>query len=72
LLVDHAKLVVIDYSPALERASSQVPRLLAREGIQIICGADLVLKDEEISASRYAQRRFIVFRQAIDKPQSRN
>ena len=71
-LVDHAKLVIVEYSPKLERASSQVPRLLAREGIQTICGVDLVLRDHEISASCYAQRRFVVFRQADDKSNSRN
>jgi hypothetical protein len=60
-LIDHAKTVVIDYPPALERASSQVPQLIERDGIEVTCSFELLLDDEEISGSPYARRRFIVF-----------
>jgi hypothetical protein len=65
-LIDKAKVVVIEYPPALERASSQVPQLLARKGTEILCSFSLVLDDEEIAGSPYTERRFIVFRQSTD------
>ena len=61
-LIDKAKVAVIEYPPALERASSQIPRLIDREGTEIICSFELLLEDEEIVATPYARRRFIVFR----------
>jgi hypothetical protein len=63
-LIDNAKIVVVEYPPALERASSQIPHLLDRDGADIICSFELLLEDEEISGSPYARRRFIVFRQS--------
>lgn len=62
-LIDRAKLVVVEYAPALERAASQVPRLLAREGARVLCSVELVLEDGELSDTPYARRRFVVFRQ---------
>jgi hypothetical protein len=68
-LIDNARVVVVEYSPALERASSQVPRLLAREGTEILCRFELFLEDEESADSPYADRRFVVFHQSTQSSQ---
>jgi hypothetical protein len=70
-LIDHAKLVVVEYPPALERAASQVPRLLDREGVRVLCSFELLLEDPELSDTPYARRRFVVFRQeAAPRPRA--
>jgi hypothetical protein len=66
-LIDGAKIVVIEYPPTLDRAASQIPRLLAREGTEVTCSFELYLEDREITTSLYARRRFVVFRQSIDR-----
>jgi hypothetical protein len=65
-LIDRAKLVVIEYTPSLDRAASQVPQLLAREGVRVLCSFELLLEDAELSDTAYARRRFVVFRQEAD------
>jgi hypothetical protein len=65
-LIDQAKVVVIEYSPALARASSQVPRILARQDTETVCRFELLLEDEEIRDTPFARRRFIVFRHPLD------
>ena len=64
-LIDRARVVVVEYPPELDRASSQVPHILARPGIAMICNFELILKDDEIAASPYARREFIVFHQTL-------
>ena len=59
-LIDRAKVTVIEYSPALERAASQVPHLLDRGTLTVRCTIDLTLDDELICGSAYAVRRFSV------------
>jgi hypothetical protein len=59
-LIDRAKVVVIEYPPALERASSQVPAILARPSTRIRCSIGLSLDDWIIGGSPYAERRLYV------------
>ncbi len=59
-LIDNAKVVVLEYPPALERAASQVPYILGRETLKQRCSIRLILDDEEIAGSPYAERRFFV------------
>jgi hypothetical protein len=66
-LIDNARIVVVEYAAALERASRQVPYLLARKGVVPGCSFELLLHDAEIADSPYAQRKFIVFRMAAQE-----
>lgn len=59
-LIDNARTVVIEYSPALPRASSQVPRIVGRPGLSAVCSVDMELNDAAIAGSPYAKRRFHV------------
>ena len=59
-LIDNARTVVLEYSPALERASSQIPCILARPTIKVRCSIEFTLDDTEIRGSPYARRRLIV------------
>jgi hypothetical protein len=59
-LVDHARKVVIEWSPQLERAALQVPHLLSRSGLRQLCRIDLALEDGTIEHSPYGQRRLVV------------
>lgn len=59
-LIDSAKVVVIEYPPALERASSQVPAILARPQTKVRCSIGLSLDDGAIAGSPYAERRLYV------------
>ena len=61
-LIDGARITVIDYAPALARAADQVPLILARPTVSMVCSLDLVIDDPELRDSPYAHRRFIVFR----------
>ena len=63
-LVDNAKKVVLEYPPALERASSQVPAIIGRPGIQTELSIELTLDDAAIAGSPYARRRLLVLRPA--------
>ena len=46
--------------PALERASSQVPSILARPSLKVVCSLDITIDDTEIAGSPYTHRRFHV------------
>ena len=59
-LIDNARTVVIEYAPELERASSQVPQIVSRPTLDIICQFDLKLHDTEIADTPFADRRFYV------------
>jgi len=59
-LIDNAKVVVIEYPPALERSSSQVPHIVSRPSVRIRTTVDLALHDPEIVATPYAERRLYV------------
>lgn len=64
-LIDGARITVLDYAPALPRAAEQVPLILARPSVSMVCGLDLVIDDPELRDSPYARRRIIVFRSAL-------
>jgi hypothetical protein len=59
-LIDTAKVVVIDYAPALERGASQVPHIINRASVRIRTSVDLRLHDPEIVDTPYADRRLYV------------
>ncbi|CAN7239000.1 hypothetical protein [Rhizobium sp. LjRoot254] len=59
-LVDNAKVIVLEYSPALERATSQVPEIIGRKTVKIRTTLDLRLNDPEIVDTPYADRRLVV------------
>lgn len=59
-LIDNAATIVIEYAPELERASSQVPHILARPSVTVRGRFDLHLHDPEIAGTPYAARRFYV------------
>ena len=66
-LIDNARTVVLEYPPALERASSQVPSILSRPSLEALCSLDITIDDAEISGSPYARRRFHVLRPSTPK-----
>lgn len=59
-LIDKARVVVIEYAPQLERATSQVPSIVNRPTVQVHCSFELNLEDDAIAGSPYAKRRFYV------------
>jgi hypothetical protein len=59
-LIDNAKTVVIEYTPELDRASTQVPHIVGRPTLSIHCSFELALHDAEIAGSPFANRRFYV------------
>ena len=59
-LIDNARTVVLEYPPALERASSQIPQILARPTISVRCTIEFTLDDSEIRGSPFARRRLVV------------
>lgn len=63
-LIDNAKVVVIDHSPQLERAASQMPAILSRPGMRVHCSFDMRLDDETIHDTPFAQRRIHVLHPA--------
>jgi len=63
-LIDNARVVVIEYSPQLERASSQVPSIVRRPNLTVHCSFELGLDDEAIAGSPYSRRRFYVLHPA--------
>lgn len=66
-LIDNARIVVIDYAPKLERASSQVPVIVTRPSLSAVCCFDIKLNDLQINDSPYAIRRFHVLKTAGKK-----
>jgi hypothetical protein len=63
-LIDNARTVVLEYPPALERASSQVPSILSRPTLTMLCSFEIAIDDAEIGGSPYARRRFHVLKQS--------
>ena len=63
-LIDNAKTVILEYAPALERASSQVPSILSRPSLKVVCSLDITIDDPEIRGTPYARRLFRVLRPA--------
>jgi hypothetical protein len=59
-LIDNARTVVLEYSPALERAASQLPHILARPTARVRCSIEFTLDDPQIHGSPFARRRLIV------------
>ncbi|MFW6076280.1 MAG: hypothetical protein ACOC71_00880 [Hyphomicrobiales bacterium] len=59
-LIDNARTVVLEYPPALERAASQVPHILARPTLKERCTIEFVLDDSQIRGSPFARRRLVV------------
>ena len=59
-LIGNARIAVIEYSPELERASSQIPHIVNRAGLTVACNFDLQLNDQSIAGSNFARRRFYV------------
>jgi hypothetical protein len=59
-LIDNARVVVIEYPPELERASSQVPAIVSHPTVRVHCSFEYVLSDEAISGSPFAKRLFYV------------
>lgn len=59
-LIDNAKVVVIEYPPALERATSQVPHIISRPSLNVRTTVDISLNDPEIADTPYADRRLYV------------
>lgn len=55
-LIDNARVTVIEYPPALDRAASQVPSIIARPSTRVRCKIGLSLHDPEIAGSPYADR----------------
>ena len=67
-LIDNARTVILEYPPALERASSQVPSILSRPSLKVLCSLDITIDDAEIAGSPYARRRFHVLKPSASKP----
>jgi hypothetical protein len=63
-LVDHARIVVVEWALKLERAALQVPHLTSRPGLRQICRIDFALEDGTIEHSPYGQRRLVVLEAA--------
>ncbi|MBX3596145.1 MAG: hypothetical protein KF874_01110 [Rhizobiaceae bacterium] len=63
-LIDNAKVVVIEYPPELERATSQVPEIIARPSLKMHCNFALDLHDAAIEDSPYTRRLFYVLHPA--------
>jgi hypothetical protein len=61
-LIDNARTIVLEYPPALERASSQVPSILSRPTLDVVCAFEISIDDPEIADSPYAERRFHVLK----------
>ncbi len=59
-LIDDARTVVLEYTPALDRAASQIPQILERPSIRLRCSIELTLDDGQIAGSPFASRRLIV------------
>lgn len=62
-LIDNAKVIVLEYSPALERASAQVTDIIGHKTLKIVTSLELRLSDPEIAYTPYAERRLYVLDQ---------
>lgn len=63
-LIDNAKVVVIEYPPQLERATSQVPSIVSRPSLTVHCSFELDLHDEAIAGTPFSRRQFYVLHPA--------
>lgn len=63
-LIDNAGVVIVEYPPALDRSTSQVPAIISRPTLTVHCSFELLLNDEKIAASPYAKRHFFVLHPA--------
>lgn len=61
-LIDNAKIVIVDYTPGLERAVSQVPEIIERPTLRTLCMLEMRLFDPEIADTPFAERRFHVLK----------
>lgn len=61
-LIDNAKTIVVDYTPGLERAASQIPAIIERPGLETVCKLEMRLFDPEITGTPFADRRFHVLK----------
>jgi hypothetical protein len=63
-LIDNARVVVIEYPPQLERATSQVPSIVSRPSLTVHCSFELDLHDAAIASSPFTRRQFYVLHPA--------
>jgi hypothetical protein len=63
-LIDNARVTVIDYSENLDRATSQVPAILGRHGLETVCRITMMLSDGAIDGTPHARRQFVVLKPA--------
>lgn len=66
-LIDNARIIVLDYPPALERSMAIAPSISERPNLRTIVSLELTLNDTQIGGLPYAQRRFIVL-EPIERP----
>jgi len=59
-LIDNARIIVLDFPPALERSMSIAPAICERQTLRTVVSLDLTLNDEQIGGLPFAKRRFIV------------
>jgi hypothetical protein len=59
-LIDNARIVVLDYPPALERSMGIAPSISERPTLRSLASLDLTLEDPQIAGLPFAKRRFIV------------
>ncbi|TIX95770.1 MAG: hypothetical protein E5V24_04030 [Mesorhizobium sp.] len=56
--INNADRVVIDHSPELDRAASQVPSIVERRTISLRCSFELFVDDEKMADTPFASRCF--------------
>jgi hypothetical protein len=66
-LIDNARIIVLDYPPALERSMAIAPSISERQNLRAIVSLELTLNDTQIGGLPYARRRFIVL-EPIHRP----
>ncbi len=66
-LIDNARIIVLDYPPALERSMAIAPAISERQNLHAIVSLDLTLNDTRSAGCHYAKRRFIVL-EPIHRP----
>jgi len=64
-LLDNARIVVLEYAPELERASTQIPHIISRAALEVVCSFHLQLDDPLIAGSDYARRIFHVLEPTV-------
>ncbi|MBL8905481.1 MAG: hypothetical protein JNM20_02275 [Rhizobiales bacterium] len=69
-LIDNARIIVLDYPPALERSVAIAPSIVERPGLRTTVSLELTLNDTQISGLPFARRRFIVLEPIRQAPKS--